>query len=484
MIAREEFQRLYDQGPDAVYAHIVQMQAPIDALSARVQQLEARLGKDSHNSSKPPSSDGLNKRAPKPRSLRGQTGRSPGGQAGHVGRTLEPCQSPDQVVEHRPDACATCGACLVEAQASAQESRQVFDLPPLRLCVTEHRVLSCVCPHCHALTQGTFPPDVTQPVQYGPDILGLGVYLSQYQLLPLARTQELLVDLFGQGPSQATLGSALARAHQTLAPVEAAIKEAVTGAGVVHFDETGARVQATLQWLHVASTDRLTFYARHPKRGRQAFGDIGILPVFEGRSVHDGLSSYLCEDYSCTHSLCNAHHLRQLLGLWETTQQTWTQRMSRLLCALNRAKETAQAAGQDALDPLLLERARHLYRRIVARGLALNPAPPPTGRRGHPAKGEARSLLERLQTHEDAVLRFAQDFAVPFDNNQAERDLRMIKVHQKVSGCFRTPEGADQFCRIRGYISTLRKQGSRVLTALRSVLGGDPIYPSLQPAPT
>jgi transposase len=323
---------------------------------------------------------------------------------------------------------------------------------------------------------------VTQPVQYGPRILGLGVYLMQYQLLPFARTQELLGDLFGQAPCEGTLASALSTCYETLAPVEAAIKEAVVHSEVAHFDETGIRVQERLQWLHVASNSTLTFYARHPRRGRAAFSDIGILPRFEGISVHDALASYLYQDYSCGHALCNAHLLRELLGLWETLPQTWMQRMRALLRSLNREKEAAQGAGKETLDPLLLMRYRVLYRRIVERGLKQNPVPERTGRpprRGRPLLGETRCLLERLKTYEDAVLRFATDFLVPFDNNQAERDLRMAKVRQKVSGCFRSEAGADQFCRIRGYISTLRKQGSDVMTALRSAILNKPKYPCL-----
>lgn len=486
MLTRDEFQSIYDAGPDAVYALLCQMQAQIDALTARVHELERQLNKDSHNSSKPPSSDGLKKPAPKPRSLRKQTGQSSGGQPGHPGRTLERVANPDQTLLAGADTCTVCGHSLHGAQVLAQERRQVFDLPPVHLEVTEHQALSCVCPHCHSLSQGAFPAEVTQPVQYGPRILGLGVYLMQYQLLPFARTQELLGDMFGHAPCEGTLASALTTCYETLAPVEAAIKEAVVHSEVAHFDETGIRVKERLQWLHVASNSTLTFYARHPKRGRTAFSGIGILPRFEGTSVHDALASYLCLDYSCRHALCNAHLLRDLLGLWENSpqprSQTWAQRMSALLRCLKHAKETAQAVGQEALDPLLLTRYRALYRRIVERGLKQNPLPERTGRlprRGRPLRGEARCLLERLQTHERAVLRFATDFAAPFDNNQAERDLRMAKVRQKVSGCFRSEAGADHFCRIRGYISTLRKQGSDVMDALRSVILHKPLYPSL-----
>jgi transposase len=491
MITREEFQILYDQGPDAVYEFIVAlhsaMQAQIDALTTRVEELEARLNKDSHNSSKPPSSDSLAKKPSAPKSLREPTDRSTGGQPGHPGRTLQQVERPDQTHVHSLSVCRVCGHSLANAQVVGQQRRQVFDMPPLRLHVTEHQALLCQCPNCQTLTAGEFPAGVTQPVQYGPSILGLAVYLSEYQLLPLDRTEQLLLDLFGQGPSEGTLVEALARCYQTLAPVEAAIKEAIVQAPVVHFDETGIRVCKRLAWLHGASTRMLTWYAHHIKRGREAFQDLDVLPRFRGRSVHDALASYLWKDYPCSHALCNAHLLRELTGLWETFHQTWTQRLMSLLRYLKRAKERAQAAGRQALDASLLARSIALYHRVLDRGMRQNPVPEQTlsktgkRKRGRTFMGPSRSLLERLRTHEEAVLGFVTDFQVPFDNNLAERDLRMTKVRMKVSGCFRSTAGADYFCRIRGYISTLRKQGRDLLTGLRSTMAGEPIYPCLQP---
>jgi transposase len=478
MLTREQFEIIYEQGPDAVFALLValheMMQAQIDALSARVQQLEARLGKDSHNSSKPPSSDGPGK---KPQSLRKQTGKPSGAQPGHPGKTLSFVETPDQAICHRPVVCAACGGSLSAAEEIGCERRQVFELPPLRLVVTEHQALCCVCPHCHTTNRGAFPTDITQPVQYGPGVLSLCVYLMQYQLLPYARTRQLLFDLFGCAPCEGTLASALSTCHARLAPVEAAIKEAIVCAPVGHFDETGVRIGQRLLWLHTASTKTLTFYAHHGKRGRDALNAIGLLPRFAGTSVHDAWASYF--GYACTHALCNAHLLRELIGLFEQTKQTWTQRMMALLLSLKRAKETAQEKGETALCTARLRRFAHTYHQIVARGLRQNPPPEATGKRGRPQKCAARNLLERLQTHGQAVLRFAFDFSVPFDNNLAERDLRMLKVRQKVSGCFRSEEGAAQFCRIRGYISTLRKQGRDVLTALQSVFRGSPIFPTL-----
>jgi len=357
----------------------------------------------------------------------------------------------------------------------------VFDLPPLRLEVTEHRLLETVCPCCRTRCRGEFPAEVRQPTQYGPGVLALGTYLVGYHLLPLRRAHQLLADVLGQAPSEGTLARLLTTCHDALAGVEEALRGAVTAAGVAHFDETYLRVAERQAFLHVASTPQLTSYAYHVRRGRAAFEDIGVLPQFDGVAVHDALPSYGDPDYPARHALCNAHLLRELVGLWETGHQTWTQRLAALLRSLKRAKEAALEAGQSALDPALLARYLACYDRLVERGLRQNPAPPRTGRRGRPKRGPARCLLDRLRYQKDAVLRFAREFEVPFDNNQAERDLRMVKVQQKVSGCFRTDAGADRYARLRSYLSTLRKQGQALLPALASVVVGKPILPALRP---
>jgi transposase len=491
----DELLAIYAQGPDAMCSLVQDLCASFCALqdefaslmavttdlAKQVQELKSRLAMDSHNSSKPPSSDGY-KKPPRPQNLRSKSGKRPGGQKGHAGCTLEPVDKPDHHFRHVPKTCGSCGHSLDEAEVVGRDSRQVYDLPVLQMEVTEHEVVTCVCPHCQALNQGKFPENVTQPAQYGPRFMGFLTYLNQYQLIPLARTQECAGDLFGHEPSQATIVSAVVSCAKLLEPVEKSIKKSITKSKVVRFDETGMRVAKLLQWIHTASTPMLTFYYCHAKRGREAFTKIGILEKFKGTAVHDCLSSYQDPRFTCTHSLCCVHLLRELLGIWQAQHETWTQRMSALLRALKRAKESAQAAGQTALDPDLLQRYRMAYRKIVARGLIKNPAPERTGKRGHPANGKARSLLLRFEKHEEAVLRFAIDFAVPFDNNLAERDLRMVKLRQKISGCFRSDDGPKNFCTIRGYISTLRKQGIDVMAALCSVFSGNPMRPNLKPA--
>lgn len=458
---------LYAAGPDAVFAALEQ-------LTARVEQLEARLGGHSQNSHRPPSSDGP---GTSPRSQRTPSGKRPGGQPGHRGQTLEMTATPDHIVSHHPCQCAHCGAPLADVAAAALVRRQVVDLPPLRLAVTEHQAAQVRCPHCRHATTAPFPAAVTQPVQYGPRLLGLGVYLRQYQLLPYLRISALLADLFGAGPAVGTLHTASLTCAAALTGVEAAIKTALGAAPLAHADETSIVVAGQRRWVHVVSTARLTHYAWHAKRGHAATDAIGILPQFAGRLIHDAWAPYW--HYACRHGLCNAHHLRELTAVAEQPGQAWAADLRAVLLAMKArvAQEgVAVCGGRDAFV------AR--YRLLLADGYAANPPParlPAGPQRGRLKQSKARNLLDRLTVRETEVLAFFHDARVPFDNNQAERDLRMIKVQQKISGTFRDATGADAFCRIRSYISTLRKQTRHVLTALQLALTGHPPLPCLEP---
>lgn len=477
MLTREDIQALYDQGPDAVVDLVNTLQNTVEVLTARVKQLEDRLGKDSHNSSKPPSTDGFKK--PNPQSQRGKSHRPSGGQPGHPGRTLQFADKPDTTVVHRPQVCQGCGGPLSEVAPSATERRQVLDLPPLSLVVTEHQVQTCCCPACGASTTASFPETVSQPVQYGPGVHALTTYLMHYQLLPYERIVTLMDDLFGAPLSEGTLFGATQQAHKALAGVEAKIVEALKKAPHAHFDETGQRIGGKLHWLHVTSTARLTYYHSHAKRGKVALDAIGILPEFTGRALHDGWSAY--RGYDCQHGLCNAHHLRELTAVFEQQQQPWAGQMKDLLLEIKKAVEQAKEQGRPRL-PLLRECAfLGRYRVLLKAGYKANPPPAPSGKQGRDKQGVARNLLLRLDQGQEAVLAFMTDFSIPFDNNQAERDLRMMKVKQKVSGGFRSQAGADAFCRIRGYISTLRKQGQKVLSALHDVFSGQPLMPDFTP---
>jgi transposase len=502
MASREEILAVYEVGPDALVAWVEQvtvahqrqvaelvrqleqrlaaqatLEQQVTGLTARVAELEARLNKDSHNSHKPPSSDGPAKRA-HPRSLRQRSGKKSGGQEGHPGVTRCLVDDPDVVIAHEPTVCVECGASLAEATEVGRERRQVIEIPKPRPEVTEHQAVQKSCRVCQTVTPGEFPADVTQPVQYGPRAKAAAVYLQTYQLLPYERAAEALEDLFGVSPSEGTLTSAQSTAYIRLEPVERAIRAALRQAEVAHVDETGIRVAGRLAWVHVMSTRLLTFYAHHAKRGRQAFEAIGLLIGFCGRRVHDAWPPYL--SLAGLYALCNAHLLRELIGLHEATGQPWTQKLINLLLGIKAAVAEAQAAGQTELTPQQRAGYEAAYTRFLNEGVRAHPPPKPTGERGRPKQTPARNLLDRLLTHRQAILAFMYDFAVPFDNNQAERDLRMLKVKQKVSGCFRSPAGADFFCRIRGYISTLRKQEYSILDGLTSVFTGQPYMPRLE----
>lgn len=474
LLSEKEVRAIYRQGEEAMVGLFMQLQEQVRIVTERVGELEARLNKTSHNSDKPPSSDGYRK--PSPKSLRKKTGRRSGGQAGHEGTTLEMVAQPDRMEEHWPECCTSCGQPLQadHARARGYEARQVHDMPAVRIEVTEHRAMRVCCGRCGVVSQGAFPQGVQAGVQYGSGVASLAVYAQVHQLLPLERTRELLCDVSGGEPSEGTLVNMLAGCAQRAAPSVAQIKAAVMQAKVVRFDETGARVAGKLHWLHSASTEQLTYYAIDPKRGRSAQERIGILPMFEGIAVHDAYASYTLDHGE--HALCNAHLLRELTALEECSRQRWPTRLKTLLVEMKTRVDTAIEQGRTRLRRDVQARLEADYDRLVKRALAANPRPKyRPDQRGRPRASPARNLAERLRDHKDCVLRFLRDFRVPFDNNLAERDLRMMKVKQKISGCFRSETGAHRFAIVRSYLSTARKQGYRAFDALRALFDGRPV---------
>jgi transposase len=452
------------------------LRAQVTALLARVQELEARAAKDSHNSGKPPSSDGLQRRT---KSLRRKSGKKPGGQLGHRGETLHLVATPDAVVEHRAAVCTACQAELDEAPVVARERRQVQEMPAVRLLVTEHQALHVRCPRCQAVNVGTFPSEAPSRAQYGPQLRALAVYLVEEQLVPLGRVQQLLRDLVGVPLGRGTLVRWIQQASALLAPVEVELTAALRRAPVLHSDETGVRRGGRLAWVHVASTRRLTRYAVHAKRGHEATDAMGILADYTGVSVHDGWKPY--QRYTtCRHALCTIHHLRELTFVEEQYQQPWAAEMKGLLLGMKAATEQTRAEGLPQLPTAIRQAFVTRYRALLAAGHAANPPPERRPRqRGRVKQTPAQNLLERLWLGQEQVLAFLDDLTIPFDNNQAERDLRPLKMQQKVSGCFRSDPGADAFARLRSYLATLRKQGQPLLAALQTVFAGRPLYPAL-----
>lgn len=453
------------------------------AAEAKIKQLIELLGQNSRNSNWPSSRD-KNRQKPQPKSLRLQTERKAGGQKGHKGHTLEFNPDPDVIETHRPAQCQHCHAPLAEGLAASEVAkRQVFDLPPLRFVTTEHQTETVLCPCCGAATIAEFPADVTNPVQYGSQVKRLAVYLRNEQFIPYDRSRQMMADLFALPISSGSLQNFVETAAERVKSVTEAMKAAVTSADVGHADETGFYINGQRHWLHTVSTPELTYFAPHRQRGQAATDDIGILPLFTGTLVHDAWATYF-KYQLLTHALCNVHHLRDLTAVVENDQQQWATLMILFLLAAKQQVEEARQAGETELPIDQIGRIHQLYDTIVTLGFAENPLPegqPPPAKRGRRKKTKARNLVERFEKREDAVLRFVHDFKVPFDNNLAERDIRMMKVQQKISGCFRSWNGAEQFCHLRSYISTIRKQGLNVWEALGSLFEGDVLMPQLTP---
>ena len=444
---------------------------------ARIQALEDKLAKNSRNSSKPPSSDGLKK--PSPKSLRKKGKRKSGGQKGHKGRTLKMVVNPDKVEVHKLNSCPHCETNLEQATVLGVEKRQVFDTPPVTIEVTEHQAETTCCPNCGKQVKAKFPEQVKHAVQYGERIKAQAAYLNTYQLLPLSRICELFGDLYGHTPAQALILNANEMVHNAIEPTLTTIAEKLIKEDVVHSDESGMRVEGNLNWLHVVATKHLTYYAVHPKRGEKAMRAMGLLSRFKGRVIHDCWKPYFKFD-NCTHALCNAHHLRELRFAFEQYEQEWAQDLFDLLIDIKQAVASASLEDHTELAPEIIQDFVDKYDALLAQGFDANPPPPPpiVKKRGRRKQSKPKNLLDRLQKYKTETLAFMFDFRVPFDNNLAERDVRMMKVKQKISGTFRTRRGAEIFCDIRSYISTVRKQGGNVIQAIHHALLGQPFMPA------
>jgi transposase len=445
---------------EELIALVAAQAAEIATLRARIAELERRLGLDSSNSGKPPSSDGL-KKPPRVRSLREPSGRQSGGQKGHPGKTLGRIKVPDAVVDHYPVVCSGCGVALTAAMATSHVARQVFDLPePRPLVVTEHRAHVCRCGSCGAATPARFPEGITAPVQYGPRLGAFVVYLLHGHFLPEDRLAELMGDLFGVRLVPATIARMSRSCAHRLRNFLEVVRQRVAQAKVKHLDETGFRVTGRTQWLHIASTGLLTFYRITASRGL-------ITEHLSGTVVHDHFKPY----YTMTgvlHALCNAHHLRELKALIEIEKEDWARKMQVLLRRACHATNLARERGI-VLSARLVARIQRRYDTIVAEGIGFHEAQPALPRaQSRPSKPRriGHNLLLRLQQRRGDVLRFLSDPDVPFTNNQAEHDARMMKLRQKVSGGFRSRTGADDFAIIRAAISTAKKQGWDVLQTL------------------
>lgn len=466
MSRRRQLFQLARRSLAALIEWVLSLEAQLRQLQRYVKQLEARLAQNSQNSHKPPSTDG----PAKPKSLRQKSRRKPGGQPGHPGRTLQPVADPDDIVPHCLDRCP-CGQCrggsLREQPVYDYAKRQVFDLPTQWLQVTEHRAEIKICPVSGLLVQAEFPREVRAPAQYGPRFKSVLTYLNVEHFIPYDRLGRLVEDIFGQPISEATVVSSNQRIYEKLQPFEKELAEQLVGEALVHADESGVRVGGKGHWLHVACTERLTFYGIHPSRGSKAMDQFDIIPRLRGWLMHDHLNSYLLYK-ECLHTFCNEHHLRELKFQSEQNGQAWAEELSQFLLRQKQWREEHGLPGQWKFKKILAE-----YHSILAKGRKRHPR-----KQGPGAQSKAANLLDRLEYFDLNVLAFLIDLKVPFTNNQAEQDIRMVKLRQKISGGFRTLDGARVFARIRSYISTSRKQGRNILDALERSYRGDPFMPN------
>jgi transposase len=474
MTRRDQLLALARANPEGIVDYVLALEEQIRRLEVRVTELEARLAQNSSNSGRPPSSDGLGK--PPPRSLRGKSGRKPGGQSGHPGHTLQAVAKPHHCVVHALTHCS-CGQCggvsLLGQPVLDHERRQVFDLPVLQLSVTEHRAEIKRCPVSGRKVSAAFPAGVLAPVQYGPNFRGLTLYFFTQQLLPFDRLRQTCLDLFGQPLSLGTLSATNQSAYDALAAVESAIIRGIIQAAVVNVDESGLRVAGCLHWLHVACTPDLTHYGVHANRGTEAMDALGVLPHCRQWLVHDHWKPYY--KYEALHALCNQHLLRELKFLAEELHEAWASELSAFL--IEWKSDPLTSLG---LDEEQFGQAQARYRALLRQGRLDHPRRQPGQRRTQQDK--ATNLLDRLEDYDLSVLAFLIDPQVPFTNNQGEQDIRMIKVKQKISGCFRTLTGAQVFARIRGYLSTCRKQGHNLWEACRRLVLGEPFLPNIPAA--
>jgi transposase len=486
--SHEEIQAAFKRGEAGVVAlfdkvgqQLVELAEQLAKQAETIKELQAKAAKNSRNSGKPPSSDGYGK-ANKTQSLRKPGQRSNGGQPGHTGNTLETVETPEHTEIHDPSQCKSCHTSLDDVEISGVEERQVFDIPAMKIEVTAHRATVKRCPCCGTENTGDFPETVTQPVQYGHGVKTWAAYFNNQHFIPIERTAQIFRDLLGHAPSEATLLKASQELEKLIEPARQAVKEQLQQADVLHVDETGLRVQGKLNWLHSASTDKLTDYTVHGKRGKEAMTEAGILEDFKGTMVHDHWKVYFTFEQS-EHSLCNSHHLRELAYIEKQYQQPWAADMAALLLDIKEQVEKT-AIDSDQLSSAQIQLYEQRYDALVTQGLQDNPysvAGNKDGeakKRGRPKQTPAYNLLIRFKDFKPETLAFMYDFRVPFDNNQAERDIRMVKVKQKVSGGFRTFEGAQRFGSIRGYISTVRKNSVSVFEAIKSAFSGNPFIPA------
>ena len=458
-------------------ARIEALESQTIEFQARINELESLLNQNIQIHKKPPSTGTFIEKKPKTGSSRDGNNKCPGGQKGHPGSTLNKVEDPDEIIFHRLHKCKHCGRNIEESEVIGYKTRQEFNIVVMRN-VTEHRAEIKKCPYCNCKNKADFPKSITKPVQYGITVLTIAIYLRNYQLIPYNRIKNLYEDIFGFKISSDTIIKAEKKLYHKLKGVTNHIKKQLIKEDVINGDETGINIGGQREQCHLISTKKYTYYFHHKSRGFKAMNKMGVLPKYRGIIVHDFWKSYF--KYKCEHALCNVHIQRELKNIYEKYKQEWAKEMSDLLYEIKEqadcARKLGTKIGEDTIKTFIEK-----YHLILMKGFEDNPPPEISkddeAKRGIQAQSKARNLLDRLEKYEKEILRFATDLRVPFSNNQAERDLRMITIQQKISGDFRKPKGADVFCRIRGYISTLIKNKMPVIISLHSAIEDVPPYP-------
>lgn len=471
---QEFVQQLVDQNAKLIM-QVESMQKTIDRMAETIARLEEQVNKNSSNSSKPPSSDGLKKQ---PKSLREKSGKKQGGQEGHKGTTLSITSRPNHVIPHMPAECTGCPyheQCLKQGEVA--EARSVIDVT-LKTDVTEHQTIKVrCCPMSGIPMTGSFPEGVNANLQYGPGLQALVTSLSTVGAVSAARIHEIVGAMLGIPLSTGTVVKMVGRCSAGLKDTLEQIRQYLIPSEVAHCDETGFRVDKKTVWAHVFSNELYTYLSLSGKRGRDGMDEAGILPVYTGIATHDCWQPYWKYE-GMLHAICCAHLLRELKGMEENhPDQTWHKRFADLLMEMKKVRDKAVSEGKAALNYYYLHKFSTCYDEIIQSACAENPLPEAVpGKKGRRKRGKVRALIDRLQKYKHSVMMFVKDFRADFDNNLAERDLRNIKVKTKVSGCFRTWEGAKDYLTIMSYVGTARKHGKNAYEAIYNAVTGNPGY--------
>ena len=468
---------------DMLEAQVIDLQKENAEQAQTIKKLNAQLNQNSQNSSIPPSKDISRKKKSHKRNSRSRqsSDKPQGGQKGHKGNTLKFSDNPDEIIEHKPTMCKVCQTALDTGEILSVSKRQVMDIPPVKIQVTEHRNYTISCPCCGQANQGTYPENVNAPVQYGKNLQQVAMYQRIEQFLPYGRLAQLLADMYGCKISQGTLQNWVQKIAKTAEPIVEAIKESLIKSPILYVDESGYYVEGKRNWIHLASNFLCTYYTAHKSRGKIAVEDAGIFPEFNGLLIHDSYAMYW--NYGNTHSLCNAHLLRELQGVYENdNEQSWAIQLIHFLQWYWHLVKRFKAKGETGFSEKGKQLISTIYDKLIQSGESINPLQEKEEKkRGRQKQIKARNLLDRFQQRKTEIIRFIMDWSTPFDNNLAERDVRMMKVQQKISGCFRSEHGAESFCQLRSYTSTMRKQQINRWQAIGSLVMRTPIVPICLP---